>query len=90
MMTSGISHELEDRIIRSVQRGTVEVPRGPFYDRNLKNALGIGGVHQSEVCRHVNHMVDAGLIALVDTGDRVYACMTDREKPYPVVRLELA
>jgi len=89
-MDLDIDHDLEDRIIRSIQRGCVPVPKGPFYDRNLKNALGIGSVHKSVVCRHVNHMVEVGLIAVVDTGDCVLACMTERVTQYPIVRLELA
>lgn len=91
-MNTTIDHDLEDLIIRRVQQGpAVEAPRGPRFDRSLTRSLGLRTrVHQSEICRHVNHLVSAGFLVEVDTGRTVPGCMTDKVKNYPIVRYELA
>ena len=46
----------------------IEYATGPFADRRVKRALGLGGIHQSVVCRAINQAIDDDRIVIVPAG----------------------
>jgi hypothetical protein len=46
--------------------GEIIVKRGRNYAVDLRNVLAVSGVHQSDVCRGVNQLVDEGIVARDD------------------------
>lgn len=66
---------------------SVEYGRGPLADRRAKKVLGLPGP-SSEICRAIKQAVELGLLAIVPTERFIEVYAGDRERRYPVVRLE--
>lgn len=87
-----IDQDLCDEIIDRVCKADasdqpVTVGRGMLFDRWMKGALAIRGVHQSTICLHVKHLVSGGLLRYADTDETVTVYMGEREREYPRVQL---
>lgn len=87
-----LDHDLDDAIIEVVCKADaagqpVTVSRGPFYDRRLKAALAVRGVHQSVICWRVKQLVKTGMLRQELTGRKYVTFLGERTREYPEVRL---
>lgn len=92
IQTVDIDHDLADQMIdRVCQAHASGEPlawrTGPYSDRSIKEQFGLRGHHQSVICTTLNHLIEAGLLRIEETGRQVSVIMGDRLRSYPVVHV---
>ena len=82
---------LDEHIMTAVsdayaQDNPITVGRGPGYDKALKGAMHVRGVHQSVICAHVKRMLQDGELHLRPVGTHI-AYLGERPVRYPMVAI---